>query len=116
MGIFSGFKRAREQIGTATTTAMILGPHVQEYFQPAPAGRVQRRVEEQDQGRLRRSNDCDYAGRKIPAWCSGKDRRLRTLVRRLPGPRDDGAAQGALLLRGLSACQWRAATSSGQMH
>jgi hypothetical protein len=32
MGIFGGFKRAREQMKTATTTAVILGPHVQEYF------------------------------------------------------------------------------------
>jgi hypothetical protein len=32
MGIFSGFKRAREQLKTAATTAAILGPHVQEYF------------------------------------------------------------------------------------
>jgi hypothetical protein len=32
MGIFSGFKRAREQVKTATLTADILGPHVREYF------------------------------------------------------------------------------------
>lgn len=32
MGIFTGFKRARGQLKTATTTAVILGPHVQKYF------------------------------------------------------------------------------------
>jgi hypothetical protein len=32
MGIFSGLRRAREQVKTATTTAVILGPHVQKYF------------------------------------------------------------------------------------
>jgi hypothetical protein len=32
MGVFSGFKRAREQVKTAATTAAILGPHVQKYF------------------------------------------------------------------------------------
>jgi hypothetical protein len=32
MGIFGGFKRAREQVKTATTAAVVLGPHVREYF------------------------------------------------------------------------------------
>jgi hypothetical protein len=32
MGIFSGFRRARDQIRTATDCAIILGPHVAHYF------------------------------------------------------------------------------------